>query len=62
MQVIFKLADTIDAGVGQQDAPTYWPKTPLAYIEWYKPLQSQSDATNDMFVVKKTSTPSVQRP
>ena len=57
MQVIFKLPDTIDAGVGQQDAPIYWPKTPLAYVEWYKPLQSQPDATTGMFVIKKTSTP-----
>lgn len=57
VRVIFKLPDTVDAGVGKQDAPTYWPKTPLAYVEWYKPLRRQSDATMGMFVVKKTSTP-----
>jgi len=57
VRVIFKLPDTVNAGVGWQDAPTYWPKTPLAYVEWYRPLRQQPDATTGMFVIKKTSTP-----
>lgn len=43
--------------MGRQDAPTYWPKTPLAYVEWYRPLRQEPDAATGMFVVKKTSTP-----
>lgn len=38
---------------GAIDAPTYWPKEPLAYVEWYTPLASTADEDHKMYQVKK---------
>ncbi|KAJ8579615.1 hypothetical protein M405DRAFT_870118 [Rhizopogon salebrosus TDB-379] len=37
------------------DSPTYWPREPLAYIEWYAPLAGSADSNHGMYQVKKAS-------
>lgn len=34
-------------------APAHWPKTPLAYVEWYQKLSSTADPNHMMYTVKK---------
>jgi hypothetical protein len=59
-RVIFKLPSQLDSGIGLIDSPASWPKDPLAYIEWYKPLRSEPDKTTGMYVVGKTTGPTKQ--
>lgn len=54
MRVIFCLPSQVDAGLGVQDAPAFWPLDPLAYIEWYKTQRSTADDSTGMYVIKKT--------
>ena len=39
--------------LGQEDAPSVWPKGPLAYIEWYQTFRHKPDPVTGMFVVNK---------
>ena len=34
-------------------APEYWPKGPLAYIEWYTRFLPSADATHMMYTLRK---------
>ncbi|KJA18014.1 hypothetical protein HYPSUDRAFT_122964, partial [Hypholoma sublateritium FD-334 SS-4] len=38
VRVIFTLPKVMDTRLGPQELPEYWPKTPLAYVEWYSPI------------------------
>lgn len=52
LRLIFTLPTTI---FGAMDSPTYWPREPLAYIEWYAPLAGSADPDHGMYQVKKAS-------
>ncbi|KAG1717809.1 hypothetical protein EDB19DRAFT_1652204, partial [Suillus lakei] len=52
LRLIFKLPNTV---YGAIDAPTYWPKEPLAYVEWYAPLAHSVDEDHKMYQVKKAA-------
>lgn len=49
--MIFKLPLTIYDGL--RDAPIQWPKTPLAYVEWYSKVPASPDAVHGMYAIKK---------
>lgn len=51
IRVIFRLPETLD-GVSLP-----WPKEPLAYIEWYSPLNSAAEKNHLMYSVKKAMRP-----
>lgn len=54
VKVIFKLPEQVSAGNGLViDAPVYWPKSHLAYVEWYKNLASSPDPIHGMFTIGK---------
>lgn len=46
VKVIFKLPEVVHGSVTPR-----WPKTPLAYVEWYTTLQPRADPTHMMYSV-----------
>jgi len=57
VRVIFAFPEQVQSVLGLQKSPSWWPKEPLAYIEWYKALRSTADETTGMYIVKRTSQP-----
>lgn len=54
VKVIFTLPTILDTRLGPQEAPSIWPKTPLAYIEWYSKIPSTaSKANGNMYHIKR---------
>lgn len=51
--MIFALPKQIPAVFGGGAAPGYWPKGPLAYIEWYSCFPSAADVTHMMYTLRK---------
>ncbi|EPS96422.1 hypothetical protein FOMPIDRAFT_1130436 [Fomitopsis schrenkii] len=51
--VIFALPKQFPAVFGGGTAPGYWPKGPLAYIEWYSRFPSAADVTHMMYTLRK---------
>lgn len=56
VRVIFTLPDKLDR-VGQTPAPSWYPKQPLAFVEWYSPLRSGPLPRDGMmYKIKKAKT------
>ena len=54
VKVIFTLPKVMDTRFGPQEPPDFWPKTPLAFIEWYAPTPSTPLTKNGtMYHIKK---------
>jgi hypothetical protein len=41
----------LEQGMGL--TPSFWPKTPLAYIEWYSGFKPTAEPTHNMYSVKR---------
>jgi hypothetical protein len=50
--LIFKLPHQV-YGVFKFPAPAYWPKEPLAYVEWYSPLKPTPYKDHLMYQISK---------
>ncbi|KAH9916703.1 uncharacterized protein B0H18DRAFT_884624 [Fomitopsis serialis] len=55
VKVIFTLPRKLSAVHGNGPAPSWWPKGPLAYVEWYAPFSSAADPTHLMYTVRKSA-------
>lgn len=51
VRVIFTLPSMSEQGLGS--TPSFWPKTPLAYIEWYTGLKATAEPIHNMYSVKR---------
>jgi hypothetical protein len=49
--VIFTLPTSLDYGLGP--SPSHWPKTPLAYVQWYTSLKSTGEPNHNMYKIKR---------
>lgn len=53
----------MDTRFGPQEPPAYWPKTPLAYIEWYLPIPPAPLRKNGtMYHIKKVQSSQTRPP
>ncbi|KAJ6473474.1 hypothetical protein DFH09DRAFT_953608 [Mycena vulgaris] len=48
VKVLFRLPDRLD---GNTPAPPSWPKTCLAYVEWYSAFKPSHEANHDMYSI-----------
>ncbi|KAH9914239.1 uncharacterized protein B0H18DRAFT_887376 [Fomitopsis serialis] len=55
VKVIFTLPRKLSAIHGGGPAPSWWPKGPLAYVEWYAPFSSAADPAHLMYTVRKSA-------
>ena len=55
VKVIFALPLTIDTPGSSTQSPSIWPKTPLAYIEWYTRQSPLPDKTHGMYHISKAT-------
>jgi hypothetical protein len=53
MKVIFTLPGTLQAPGYTKAAPSYWPTTPLAYMEWFTPQGPVANKTHSMYKISK---------
>ena len=53
VKVIFKLPKAMPASQGGGPSPEWWPKEPLAYIEWYTRFTKSADPTHLMYSLGK---------
>lgn len=49
VRVIFKLPESLD----HTPTPSFWPKGPLAYVEWYTSLKPTAEPAHNMYTVKR---------
>ena len=50
LRVIFKLPDKLFGGI--IPSPALWPKSPLAYVEWFTPLRPSAHPDHNMYAVR----------
>ena len=53
VKVIFTLPKKLSEAQGGRAAPLWWPKGPLAYVEWYSRFTHAPDPTHLMYSVSK---------
>ncbi|KAH9913037.1 uncharacterized protein B0H18DRAFT_888938 [Fomitopsis serialis] len=53
VKVIFTLPKKFHARRGGGSAPAWWPKGPLAYVEWYTRFSGTADPTHLMYAVNR---------
>ena len=51
--MIFTLPKKLSAAQGGGPAPAWWPRGPLAYVEWYTRFPGAPDPTHLMYAVSK---------
>ena len=50
MKVIFTLPKKLSGGAA---APSFWPREPLAYVEWYTRFLTKADDSHLMYTLRK---------
>ena len=53
MKVIFTLPQSLQAPGRKVAAPVQWPKTPLAYVEWFSRQSTTANKTHGMFQISR---------
>ena len=53
VKVIFTLPRKLSEAYGGQPAPSFWPRAPLVYIEWYSRFTPTADPVHLMYVLSK---------
>jgi hypothetical protein len=55
IRAIFQLPSALGSGYHTKKSPEFWPREPLAYIEWFDKLENAAKKDHMMYRVKKPS-------